>query len=128
MKENQLGSCHDDGTVAIWDTDKGSLNFKFDPHHDEPATSLIFSSVNHMLLGSVGLDRRLIFYDIYKGRKVVENLKLDEPLTSLSFNKDGYTIGVGTSEGKVCILDLRYLKNPMRVLEGHKGAVSEVMF
>jgi WD40 repeat protein len=54
---------------------------------------------------------------------------MEEPCTSISFNKDGFTIGVGTTEGNVFILDLRNLKEPLRVLEGHSGeSIADVSF
>jgi len=54
-----------------------------------------------MLMGSVSKDKKVIFYDIFKSKKVVEDLMLPDPLTCVSFNHDGFTIAVGTSEGSV---------------------------
>ena len=66
MKSHQLGSAHEDGTVAVWDTDKNSLFHKFEPIHTDSVSSITFSPVNHMLMGSAGLDKQVIFYDIHK--------------------------------------------------------------
>ena len=63
-----------------------------------------------MLMGSVGVDKQVIFYDIYKNKKVVETIKTEESLTSISFNKDGFTIAVGSTEGNIFVMDLRNLK------------------
>jgi WD40 repeat protein len=57
MREQQLGSCHDDGTVAVWDIAANKLFHKFDSRHTEACTSITFSPVNHMLMGSVSLDK-----------------------------------------------------------------------
>lgn len=59
-----------------------------------------------MLMGSAGLDKKVIFYDIFKNKKVVEDINLTEPCTSVSFNQDGYTIAIGSTEGKIFVLDL----------------------
>ena len=79
---------------------------KFENKHSEPCKDIVFSPVNNMLMGSVGLDKKVIFYDIFKNKKVVEDINLTDPCTSVTFNSDGYTIGVGTNEGKVFLLDL----------------------
>lgn len=65
-----------------------------------------------MLMGSVGLDKKVIFYDIYKNKKVVEDITVEEPCTCVSFNTDGYTIAAGTTEGNIFVMDLRHLRNP----------------
>ena len=129
LKEFQLGSGHEDGTIAVWDVSLGKLYHKFEGKHSEGCSGITFSPVNHMLMGSVGKDKKVIFYDIFKSKKVVEDLHLPEPCTSVSFNHDGFTIAVGTTEGNVYALDLRNLKQPLKTLEGHhKCPISDVMF
>jgi len=110
MKEFQMASGHDDGTVAVWDVSLGKMFHKFEGKHTESCTGITFSPVNHMLMGRVGKDKKVIFYDIFKSKKVVEDLVLPESCTSVNFNHDGYTIAVGTLEGSVFALDLRNLK------------------
>ena len=40
----------------------------------------------------------------------------------ISYYSDGYTIGVGTTEGNILIMDLRYLtKKQPTSLKGHEG-------
>ena len=106
LKEFQLGSGHDDGTIAVWDVAMGKMFHKFENKHHEGCTGITFSPVNHMLMGSVGKDKKVIFYDIFKSKKVVEDMNLPEACTCVSFNHDGYTIAVGTVEGNVFALDL----------------------
>jgi len=75
-----------------------------------------------MLMGSVGLDKQIIFYDIFKNKRVVQSIKTKEPLSSISFSSDGYTIGVGSVEGNILIMDLRFLsKKSPKILNGHEG-------
>lgn len=66
--------------------------------HTAAACGVAFSPLNHLLLCSAGLDRRIRFYDT-KEKSLVKDIETDEPLTSLSFNTDGFTIAVGTLAG-----------------------------
>ena len=122
MKSNEIGSGHDDGLVAVWDWNKSKRHHLFNDAHTDACTGIWFSPVNHMLMGSVGLDKQVVFYDIYKNKKIVQSIQTKESLTSVTFNSDGFTIGVGTMEGNLLIMDLRYLsKNPPIILKGHEG-------
>lgn len=71
IKSSELGTGHDDGTVAIWDINKNKQTLKFENVHSEPCRGITFSPVNQMLMGSVSQDMQVIFFDIYKNRKVV---------------------------------------------------------
>lgn len=129
IKEHQLATGHDDGTVAIWDCAKSKLNFKFDPQHQQSVTGVTFSTLNHMLMGSVGIDQKLIFYDVYKGRSVIEQLNVGASLSSVSFCSDGHTVGAGTIDGRVLIFDLRKLKDGCTMeIKAHDQAVQDVRF
>ena len=109
MKSYEIGSGHDDGLIAVWDCNRAKRNHLFSDAHTEACTSITFSPVNHMLMASVGLDKQIVFYDIYKNKKIVQSIQTKEPLTWISFWSDGYTIGVGTVEGSILIMDLRDL-------------------
>jgi len=86
ISEHILGSGHDDGTVAVWDVNKSQILTKFEGKHIDACRGVVFSPVNNMLMGSAGLDKKVIFYDIFKNKKVVEDINLAEPCTSVSFN------------------------------------------
>ena len=85
MKSYEIGSGHDDGHVAIWDWNKAKRHHLFSEAHTDAWTGITFSPVNHMLMGSVGLDKQIIFYDIYKNKKVVQSIETKEPLSCISF-------------------------------------------
>ena len=53
----------------------------FDEAHTDACTDITFSPVNHMLMGSVGLDKQIIFYDIFKNKRVVQSIKTKEALS-----------------------------------------------
>jgi len=52
----------------MWDTNGRKLITSFTNDHKAPATGLSFSPVNEMLLVSVGLDKKIVFYDA-QGKK-----------------------------------------------------------
>lgn len=72
FKHSLLGSVSDDGCVNMWDTNKRCLLHSFSDHHKAPATGLAFSPINEMLVLSVGLDKRIICYDV-RGYQYVQN-------------------------------------------------------
>jgi WD40 repeat protein len=67
IKMNVLAGCSEEGTVYVWDISTNTLQCKF-ASHSSPATSIAFSTVNHLLLCSAGLDKRIFFYDIVENK------------------------------------------------------------
>jgi len=57
----------------------------FEEAHTDSCTDITFSPVNHMLMGSVGLDKQIIFFDIFKNKRVVQSIKAKEALSCISF-------------------------------------------
>jgi WD40 repeat protein len=104
--------------VELWDTQRRILYHAFVKSHSVNCTSLVFSTVNHKLLCSVGLDQKMIFYDI-PDKRIVNQFEYSAPLTSLSFHCDGHTVGAGTLYGNVIVLDLRNPSEPLMTLKGH---------
>ena len=64
FKKALLGSVSDDGALNVWDTNTKKIVVSFPDEHTAPAMGLSFSPMNDMLLATVGLDKRIIFYDI----------------------------------------------------------------
>ena len=64
FKKSLLASCSDSGAVCLWDTNKRSLTHAFTDSHTSPAMGLAFSPLNEMLLMSVGLDKKIVCYDV----------------------------------------------------------------
>jgi len=134
MKKNILSACNEEGSIYLWDvnTVSSSGNSKsilstFQKQHHAPCTSLAFSTVNHLLLSTAGLDKRIYFYDI-SDKRVVKSISTEAPCTCISFNDDGVTIAVGTSHGNILLYDLRYitststtlnLSNTMQMISAH---------
>jgi WD40 repeat protein len=64
FKKSLLGSVSDDGAVSLWDTNTRRLMHSFTDMHCSSATGLAFSPLNEILLMSVGLDKRIVCYDV----------------------------------------------------------------
>lgn len=64
MKKSLLGSVSDDGCTYLWDTNSKRLLHSFSCVHKAPATGLVFSPLNDMLLLSAGLDKAIVCYDV----------------------------------------------------------------
>jgi WD40 repeat protein len=123
---NNIAFCADDGTVRIYDTKDNQLIHNF-AYHDRPATSIAFSPINKSFLCSVGLDKKINFYDIVD-KKIIRPIMTEHQLTCVSFNTDGYNIAVGTTGGLILIYDLRNNSAPKDKLTGHMGKVNFVEF
>lgn len=61
-----FGCTSDDGVVTLWDANARRQLHVFQEAHVGPATGLAFSPINEMLMISVGLDKRMVCYDIQK--------------------------------------------------------------
>ncbi|XP_013386003.1 protein NEDD1 [Lingula anatina] len=127
FKKSLLGSVSDDGALNLWDVNTRRLLHSFNDMHRAPATGLVFSPLNEMLLMSVGLDKRIVCYDVH-GKTAVKSVTADSPLTSVDMLHDGVTVAVGTTRGMVHIYDLRQGMTPVRSLNAHKSSVQCLNF
>ncbi|KAG1651879.1 Protein NEDD1 [Nymphon striatum] len=126
VKRSMLGSSCDSGTVALWDSNTKQLVHQFSSHF-APSTGLAFSPVNDLLLASVGLDKKIVCYDIQR-KLPIQTLDVESPLTCIDFLNNGSMLAVGTSRGKVLLYDLRYPSKPSKTIIAHKTSVSCVSF
>ncbi|XP_048585138.1 protein NEDD1 [Nematostella vectensis] len=127
FKKALLASVSDDGASNLWDTNSRKLVTSFVNEHKAPATALAFSPANEMLLTSVGLDKKIVFYDV-QGKKPVKVITADGPLTAVDFLDDGVTLVVGTTRGKVCVYDLRSGSSPINTQAAHMSSVQCLRF
>ena len=63
-KKSLLGACYDSGAVFLWDASRRQMSNSFTAFHVAPASDIAFSPLNDMLLTSVGLDKRIVCYDV----------------------------------------------------------------
>lgn len=127
FKKSLFGAVSDDSALNLWDSNTRKLFMSFASDHKAPATGLSFSPMNDMLLCSVGLDKRIVFYDV-QGRKSVKVMTAESPLTSVDFMSDGATLAVGSTRGKIYIYDLRSGSTPVNTTVAHKTSVQSLSF
>ncbi|XP_071083151.1 protein NEDD1-like [Haliotis cracherodii] len=126
-KKSLLGSASDDGTINLWDTNTRRLLHSFTKAHVAPATGLAFSPLNEMLMMSVGLDQKLVCYDL-QGKRTLKTITADSPLTSVDIMHNGGTVAVGSTRGKIFIYDLRQGVTPVKRFSAHKSSVHCLKF
>lgn len=109
----------DNGLVRIYDNKENQSihNFAFNDICDRYG---FFSYVQLVQI------RRLIF--IVKASKIVKLIETYFQLTSVSFNLDGQSIGVGPTDGSILIYNLKNTNKPREILTGHKCRVNYVEF
>ncbi|XP_067683678.1 protein NEDD1-like [Haliotis asinina] len=126
-KKSLLGSASDDGSINLWDTNTRRLLHSFNKVHMAPATGLAFSPLNEMLMLSVGLDQKLVCYDL-QGKRTLKTITADSPLTSVDIMHNGGTVAVGSTRGKIFIYDLRQGVTPVKRFSAHKSSVHCLKF
>ncbi|XP_064633227.1 protein NEDD1-like isoform X2 [Lineus longissimus] len=127
FKKSLLGAVSDDGAVSLWDTNTRRLLHSFTDMHCSSATGLAFSPLNEILLMSVGLDKRIVCYDVV-GKTAVKTMTAECALTSIDIHQDGATLAVGSNRGKVFIYDLRQKAQPVHTFQAHQSAISSLRF
>ena len=73
FEDNLLATVYDHGALRLWDTEAMALRTQFESAHQAAATAVGFSSFNHLLLCTAGLDGFLVFYDIEANRCVTRS-------------------------------------------------------
>ena len=135
-KKHMLALCGDAGVVELWDCNTTSSIVTLRPPQTPggagaimPLSALRFSPTSEALFASVGLDKRLCFWDV-NSRKCIRDIPTDYPLTALDYHKDGVTLVVGTSAGHLLLYDIRNASKPSaKILQAHAGrTVNAVKF
>lgn len=127
VKKSLLGSVSEDGAVNLWDINTRRLLHGYSDAHIASATGLKFSPLNDILLLSVGLDKRIICFDV-QSKKQVKSITVESPLTSIDVKSDGVTVTVGSTRGKVFVYDLRKAASPVNVFSAHRSSVQRLKF
>ncbi len=126
---NELAVCYDNGNVVVWDTKAQRVQITFSNAHRAAATSVCFSPSRPSQLVSVGLDKRIVFFDVANGGKKVKMMLAREPLTSVSFSPCGRYIAAGSVGGSVHLYSISS-HSPLRILNDvhAPGPVNDVKF
>ncbi|XP_073413040.1 protein NEDD1 isoform X2 [Dendrobates tinctorius] len=127
VKKFLLGAASDSGSVTLWDAHSQKPLHMFDSAHKAPASGICFSPVNDLLLVTIGLDKRIICYDV-SSKILLQTVVAESPLTAVDFMPDGATLAVGSSRGKIYLYDLRMLSSPIKSVSAHKTSVQCLQF
>ena len=128
FRESTVCAACDDGAIQLWDLrTQNMLSLHEKDGHEDACSAIAFSTVNKLLLCSVGIDRSIKFYDINE-KKNIKAIKTESPLTALAFYSDGHTIAVGSLYGEVLLYDLRSTNQAKLTMSGHTGAVHNMEF
>ncbi|XP_041348412.1 protein NEDD1-like isoform X2 [Gigantopelta aegis] len=127
FKKSLLGAVYDSGSVCLWDTNTRRLIHMFTNVHRAPATGITFSPLNEMLMMTVGLDKRLVFYDVVS-KETLKVIEIDSPLTAIDLMHDGFTLAVGSTRGKLTVYDLRQSSSPITSFTAHKSSIQSLKF
>ncbi|XP_066447562.1 protein NEDD1 isoform X2 [Eleutherodactylus coqui] len=127
VKKFLLGAASDTGSVTLWDAHSQNPLHVFDSAHKAPASGICFSPVNDLLLVTIGLDKRIICYDV-SSKILLQTVVAESPLTAVDFMPDGATLAVGSSRGKIYLYDLRMLSSPIKTVNAHKTSVQCIQF
>ena len=127
FRKSLLSVSCEDGTVHLVHTGERRVLHSFQTHQ-QAVTGLCFSPFNRYLMVTVGLDQRLVLYDVEK-MVSVRTMTADAPLQSLAFHSDGTILAVGTVDGRILVYDLSARgKSPVLTVHAHQSAVHAVRF
>ncbi|KAF3930567.1 hypothetical protein ABW19_dt0203462 [Dactylella cylindrospora] len=91
------------GVVRVWD-ESGNGSATFQKHAGKVSGITLHPSGS--LLGSVGVDKSYVLYDL-SASKAVSQVYTDSALTSAHFHPDGHLLGAGTLDATVQVFDTR---------------------
>ncbi|XP_053643007.2 protein NEDD1 isoform X1 [Cherax quadricarinatus] len=126
VKKSLLGCCSEGGSVALFDSHANKVVHAFSSAHSSPASAILFSPVNELLMMSVGYDKKLACYNVQTKQPLMTH-RSSAPLTSAAFLAGGQQVALGTMTGQVFIHDLRSIRPPIAVISAHNTAVTRVL-
>nr|XP_046165655.1 protein NEDD1-like isoform X2 [Oncorhynchus gorbuscha] len=127
VKRSLLGSVSDSGSVVLWDANTQKELHVFNGAHKAPASGLAFSPANDLLFVTVGLDKKIIFYDT-SSKIILRSMCVESPLTAIDFTPDGAGLVVGSTQGRLYLYDLRNLSSPTKTAAAHKTSITSLRF
>ncbi|ORY02252.1 WD40 repeat-like protein [Basidiobolus meristosporus CBS 931.73] len=126
-KRSHLVAAGDDGHIYFWNTQElpRTVHVERNAHH-APITGLQFSPFNHMMLCSVGLDRKIFVFDVDR-KRAVRTWTASAPLTALACTAESPIFIVGTNQGVIFAYKLD-LKEPIKTTQIEGERVRTVLY
>lgn len=98
------------------------------PTNVDTITSLAFNQTETSILGSTGLDRSVIMYDLRTSSPLTK-LVLNMASNAISWNPmEAFNFAVANEDHNVYIFDMRKMDRALNVLKDHVAAVMDVEF
>ncbi|TKR72906.1 hypothetical protein L596_020290 [Steinernema carpocapsae] len=109
-----IASASFDHTVKLWNATTGSLHRSLEKHTD-PVYSVGFSPCGKYV-ASGSFDKCVLLWDADSGQHLMtyRGADTDGGIFDVGFNSRGDKVGASASDGKVIVLDLRYMKTPIQ--------------
>ncbi|SSD60932.1 probable Histone acetyltransferase type B subunit 2 [Saccharomycodes ludwigii] len=129
--KNQLLSCSDDKTVALWDITNNKAPLHFIEPHVDMVNDCKWSNFNEALFGSVSEDKHLYLYDTRCTKKnmIIGDIQVESSFNTLSFSKHSHNLfAAAGTDSLVYLYDMRNLSKPLHAMEGHTDSVSTLDF
>lgn len=120
-----------DGTGIVWSQDtksgKYAAQYTLKDHEGEVTGCTLHPSGQYLVTAST--DKTWCFYDVATGsmRQKVQDEKVTDGYTRVSFHPDGLILGAGTADSIVRIFDVKVQKNVANFM-GHTGKVTALSF
>lgn len=121
ISRHLLVTAGDDGSVHLWDTTGRSPKMSWLKQHSAPTGGIGFSPSSDKIIASVGLDKKLYFYDS-GSRRPPSCIPYDAPFSSLAYRDDGWILAAGTTNGRVVFYDVRGKPQPFTVLRAYSSS------
>ncbi|GJQ15108.1 hypothetical protein GpartN1_g6899.t1 [Galdieria partita] len=109
LNHSLLAVAGDDGSLTVVNVKSTErfVNIQFSSVHLSPVSLIAFSPTNSCLLCSVGLDKRLCFFDIEKKKKRIRTFSLNDFCECLQFMNSGSHLIISFQQGRLSLFDLR---------------------
>jgi WD40 repeat protein len=118
-----LGAAYDEGSVALWDTNKESVSISY-KSHNLPCTTISLSPVSAILMVSGGIDGLITLYDVNQKKPLKQIEASKNGIASIEFFKNGYLLCVGTLNGHIQVFDLRNDQQVYNSFKAHETSVN----
>ncbi|CAN7945530.1 unnamed protein product [Ixodes pacificus] len=123
LRRYQVASSWTDGTVCTWDASCQRLVAEMVLHPKYSCSGVALSTQFEALLATVGMDKRLVLFDL-TSRRAQGSVQCAETLETVDFARDGRRVVVGGTSSKLYVYDLRNMAAPLvETLSGHVGPV-----
>ena len=121
----RLASASQDGTVRLWDVDKGQEPRVFEGHKDRVIAVAFNRDGTRLASGS--WDSTMRVWDVNNSDKPLVSKTHTSPVTAVAFSPDGKRVVGASFDGTVWLWDLEKDGSPLE-LKGHSGRIWAVAF